>query len=313
MDTYHLRLFVEVARHGSFAEVARLFDADPSSVSRAMASLEDELGSRLLQRSTRRVALTEAGHLYLARVAPVVEELDMAKDQLAATLASPQGNLRMTASVAFGTRCLVPLLPPLRAAFPQLQLDLWLTDDNVDLVAQRIDLAVRLGTQLQVDAVGVKFMRTTYRVCASPSYVAQCRRKKLKLAAPQDLSLHRCLRFSLQDFRTRWRFRALEAQGRAEPDVTQDVIVDGDIVISSALALHQATLQGLGPCLLPNWLIDEDIAAGRLVHLLPGYQATATDFDTGAWLLYPSRSYLPSKTRAVIEFLKQRLGPLDGP
>lgn len=299
MEVQALRLFVEVAGRGSFADVARVFDMDPSSVSRAVAALEEELGSRLLQRSTRRVSLTEAGHLYLSRIAPLVEELDHARDELTAVEAEPQGTLRLTASVAFGKRCLVPLLPDFTRRFPKLRLELVLTDATLDLVSDRIDLAIRLGTNLQVDAVGTRLFETRYRVCAAPRYLDNCRAQDKPLNKPADLAMHRCLRFALPDFRTRWLFK--DASGQVV-----EVYIDGDLTISSALALHDATLLGLGPALLPHWLIDDDIVLGALVDVFPGFRATATDFETGAWLLYPSRSYLPHKVRVTIDFLKQR-------
>jgi DNA-binding transcriptional LysR family regulator len=185
------------------------------------------------------------------------------------------------------------LLPAFRAQFPRLKLELLLSDTNLDLVGERVDLAVRLGPNFDSSLVGVKLCDTRYRVCASRGYLKNCK----PLRQPQDLAAHRCLLFALPEFRTRWLFR--DKRG----EVTQ-VAVDGDLVVSNALALRDCALAGMGPCLLANWLIDEDLAAGRLVDLFPAYRVTATDFETAAWLLYPSRTYLPNKVRATIDFLK---------
>src|SRR4051812_19530434 len=141
MDIDALKTFVSVAQQGSFAAVARDLAVDPSSVSRNIALLEDELGIRLFQRSTRAMALTEAGERYLVQVAPLIEELDRARD-VTALKVDPAGMVRLTASVAFGQMCLVPLLPALRETYPKLQFEMVLTDANLDLVTERIDIAL---------------------------------------------------------------------------------------------------------------------------------------------------------------------------
>lgn len=295
MNLENLRIFVAVARQGCFATVARNYDMDPSSVSRAIASLESELGVRLFQRSTRRMALTEAGDIYFDRIEAVVDELDHAGDEARAANAGPVGTLRLTASVTFGCKCLVPLLPQFRALFPKLKLELLLTDTNLDLVSERVDLAVRLGPQGESGLISIKLFDTHYRVCASPDY----RLQQKHLQVPDDLRTHRCLLFTLPNFQSRWLFYDRDG-------LISEVCVDGDIVISSALALRDCALAGMGPALLADWLVDEDLAEGRLVDLFPDYQVTATNFKTAAWLLYPSRAYLADKVRVTIGFLQQQ-------
>ena len=295
METDQLRLFVEVARSGNFSAVAKGRAIDPSKVSRVIAALESELGVRLFQRTTRRVALTEAGDLYMHRVEPLLNDLDHAREEILEVSGGPKGTLRLTTSVAFGRQCLVPLLPKFRAQFPQLKLELLLSDTNLDLVGERVDLAVRLGPSFDSSLVGVKLCDTRYRVCASPGYMKKCK----PLRHPHDLTGHRCLLVALPEFRTRWLFRNQAGE-------VSEVAVDGDLVVSNPLALRDCALAGMGPCLLADWLIDEDIAAGRLINLFPRHRVTATDFQTAAWLLYPSRTYLPNKVRATIDFLKRQ-------
>jgi DNA-binding transcriptional LysR family regulator len=305
MDLTSLRLFVEVARRGGFAPVARDFDLDPSAVSRSVAALEDELGLRLFQRTTRRVALTEAGERYFAHVLPILEALERARDEAHEVSDEATGTLRMTASVGFGQACLVPLLSAFRTRHPKLTVELLLTDANLDLVRERIDLAIRLGPQVDADFVGQRLFESRYRVCASPDYM----HRRGRPASPEALSDHDCLRFALPDFRTRWRFRENEAEKGRNDTSAGDVLevpIHGSLMISSALALRQCAIDGLGPALLADWLIGGDIAAGRLIDLFPRHRVTATDFDTGAWLLYPSRHYVPAKTRAMIAMLRER-------
>ncbi|WP_414562255.1 MULTISPECIES: LysR substrate-binding domain-containing protein [unclassified Anabaena] len=295
MDLNNLRIFIEVARSGSFAAVARNRNIDPSSVSRAIAALEHELGLRLFQRSTRRIALSEAGNLYFGRIEALVDELDHARDEALAVSASPVGTLRLTASVAFGHKCIVPLLPEFRALFPDLKLELLLSDTILDLVSERIDLAVRLGPSIDIGMFGIKLFNTRYRVCVSPTYLKQAQ----PLHVPDDLRNHKCLLFTLPNFRSRWLFR--DRNG-----MVNEVPIDGDVVISNALTLRDCAIAGMGPVLLANWLIDKDITQGQLIDVFPNYYVTATDFETAVWLLYPSRVYLPNKVRTMVDFLRRK-------
>ena len=285
MDIKTLELFAAVARRGSFAAVARELDVDPSSISRAISELEAELGLRLFQRTTRSMALTEAGDLYLGRVEPLIEELGHARDAASQISGAPHGLLRVTASVTFGQMRLLPLLPAFRALFPDLKIEFLFTDENVNLVSERMDVAIRLGP---VD--------THYRVVASPSYLGA----HPPLKVPLDLQRHRALLFTLRAYRTTWLFR--NEEGREE-----SVPIAGDITLAPAGSLLAAARLGLGPALLPNWLVDDAIAMGHLVDLFPRHRVTATTFETAAWLVYPSRSYLPSKVRVFADFLKESL------
>lgn len=293
MNTEDMALFVEIARQGSFAAAARARGVDPSSVSRAISTLEARLGVRLFQRSTRRLALTEAGARCLARVAPLLEELEDAIAATRDTGTRPRGILRLTASVAFGQQVVVPLLGRFRDSFPQVGVECLFTDANLDLVGERIDLAIRLAPAVGGDLVVSKLMDTRYLVVAAPAYLAAAP----ALEAPEDLARHRALRFPFADYRSRWLFRDAAGAVTEQP-------VDGDLVLAPAGAIRDAAVGGLGPALLPDWLVREDLAAGRLARCLPAWDVTATRFDTAAWLAYPSRSHLPAKTRAMIGFLR---------
>ena len=302
MDIDDLRLFVDVARLEGFSAAARARNADPSAISRSIAALEDSIGVRLLHRTTRQVTLTEAGELFFARVAPLVDDFDATCDEARSIASGPTGTLRMTASNAFGPTCIAPLLPEFHALYPRLRLELVLSDDNLDLVADRIDLAVRLGLPTDTSLARVKLFDTHYRVCVAPSYLARAP----ALKSPADLAQHRALLFPFGDFRSRWTFQSA-ADGSAET-----VAVDGDLITASALTLKGCAIAALGPTLLPHWLVDEDIAAGRLINAFPGYRVSATSFETAAWILYPTRSYLPGKVKAMADFLRSRLRHLGG-
>lgn len=296
MDIDALRTVALVAQQGSFASAARVLGMDPSSVSRAVANVEASLGLRLFQRNTRVLRITEEGDIYLRRIRPLLDELDHAREEASHVRSTPSGVLKFTASVAFAHECIVPHLGAFGRLFPEITVELLPSDATLDIAAEGIDLAVRLATAPEGDLVTTRLLRTRYLVCASPDYVAQAGMP----ADPRALSDLDCLRFALPAYRTRWRFRT-------SGEELIDVPVRGRLVISNALSLREAAREGLGPALLADWLVARDLEAGRLVSLFPDYECTATSFDTGAWALYPSRSYLPRKVRVMIDFLRARL------
>ncbi|MFT7562300.1 MAG: DNA-binding transcriptional LysR family regulator [Flavobacteriales bacterium] len=295
MDLNQLRCFVDVANMGNFAAVAVKRDRDPSIISRAISGLEKELGFQLFRRTTRRLALTESGAKYLQRILPLLDEFSAAHDEALGLSAEPKGLVRLTASTAFGHTCLLPLVEPFMQYYPQLQLELLLSDSALDLIENGIDLACRLTPHFSSDMVGYKLFDTRYRVCASPSYLERYG----ALSKPEDLLDRECLVFNLPKYRSKWIFRD-KAQSFELP-------IKSKLIISSALSLREAALQGLGPCLLADWLVDKDIESGALCDVFPSHQVSASDFETAAWLLYPSRHYLPYKTRVLIDFLKENL------
>ncbi len=309
MNLDQLSTFIHVARLGSFAAVARSQGVDPSVVSRIISTLESALGFRLFQRTTRTLALTEAGQTYLTRIAPLVDELLLAHEDAQAVTQQITGHLRITCSVSFGQVCVVPLLAAFRQRYPQIKLELLLTDALVDLVAERVDVALRLAPHFDSGYVGQILRPTQYRVVASPHYLATHQHPQ----HPNELSEHGCAVFPLQHYRTHWHFRLRNSVDSADVDeqITPllDVPIQDSIIISNALALRQVALDGLAPALLADWLVDEDIRTGRLVHVLPEYDVTATDFATAVWLLYPSRQYVPLKVRLFMDYLKEQLAP----
>jgi DNA-binding transcriptional LysR family regulator len=298
MNTVDLDTLMAVIRFGSFAAAARELNVDPSSVSRTVAALEEELGTRLFQRSTRQLAVTEAGAMFAQRLAPLLEELQEIRHAARDSTTRVHGTLRATVSNAFGLQRIVPLLPYFSREHPALDIDLILTDEIVDLVAERIDVAVRLGTLHDSSLVAVPLLKTRYRVVASPEWV---RRRGSAPEAPQDLQNCDCLSFSMPGFRDRWFFRSLDDGARFGVNVKPRVLM------TNGLALREVTLGGLGASLLPDWLVGEDLAAGRLVDLFPRHHVAVGDAPTGAWLVYPSRTYVPAKVRAFIDFVRRAI------
>ncbi len=296
MNTESLRIVILVAEQGSLAGAARVLSRDPSFVSRAVAAVEAELGLRLFERGTRHLSISEAGAAYLARIGPLLDQLDAARDDAVAESRAPAGLMRVTASVAYACEVLTPLLPAYRAAFPGIKLELIPSDDMLDLRANRIDLALRLTDAPVGDLIRTRLRSTRYRVVASPTWLETL----VPPEKPSDLAALDCLRFALPEYRGRWIFRDRVGEVTTVP-------VGGSLVIGNAMCLRQAARDGLGPALLADWLIADDLNAGRLVALLDDYDVTATSFETAVWALYPSRDHLPRKVRATIDFLRSEL------
>ena len=301
MDSTTLRLFVEVMQAQSFATVARHHNLDPSSVSRAIAKLEAELEFKLFHRSTRKLSPTEAGTIYFERIAPLIDELESARQMALDISQQPQGKVRVTASPVFAEQQIVPLLPEFAQQYPAISLELILTDAYLDLIAERIDIAVRLGT-LQDSSYRVQHVRTMeFFICASPAYLNQYGYPQ----TPQAIAQHNCLLFPRTGYRLDWLLQ--DAAGK----ITQ-VAIHGNYLLTNSMAIKQCAIAGMGLALLPDWLIQSDIQSGRLVRLFAQYQVSTTNDSSSIWLLYPSREYLPLKTRVFMGYLAKQLKQLTG-
>jgi DNA-binding transcriptional LysR family regulator len=301
MDLQALEILLEVVKKRSFAEVARSRSMAGSSVSRIVAGLETELGVRLLQRSTRQVAPTEAGEAFTVAVAPLIEELHRARALAADAEDRPRGTLRITVSPTFAQLNVVPLLPEFCRRHPDLAIDLRTTDAVVDLVANQIDVAIRQGDLPDSSLIAHRLCPMVYACCASPAYVEAHGHPQ----HPAELTRHRCLRYPVRGFSARWLFR-LRASAAGEPTETIPVAIDAPYTLSNGLAIRDCAIHGMGVALLPRFNVAEALRDGRLVELLSDYQATASTFDTSAWLLYPSRTYLPLKVRVFRDYLLER-------
>jgi len=195
-----------------------------------------------------------------------------------------------------------PLLPAFTAAFPDVGIDLLLSDAVIDIVAERIDVAIRLGRRSDSTLissstlVSSQLLPVAYHVCASPHYLS----RHGPLQRPDDLTQRECLLLPYAGFRSRWIFRNKQGE-------LTEIPVKGRVVISTAAAVLQCAVAGMGPTLLPRWLIEGELRSSALVDVFPDYDVTATDFDTAIWLLYPSRTYVPRKVRAFADFVKQEI------
>lgn len=299
MEIAQLKAFVEVVRQGSFSAAARRLDLDPSAVTRAIAALEATLQARLFNRTTRRLALTEAGTAFFEQAVPALEQLDQAVDE-ARSSTEATGLVRITAATAFGQHVLLPVLPELHRLHPGIEIELQVTEAVLDLLKGETDIALRLGSSADPSLVGLPLRAVRYGVYASPAYLKANGRPR----RPEDLAVVDCLRFAQTSYRSAWTFRAQDGS-------VDTVMVKGWLSATSATAIHRAALDGLGPVLLANLLAQEDVAQGRLVNLFPQHEVSAGDLPTSVWLLYASRAFVPRRVRAVVEFLRERLGEVE--
>jgi DNA-binding transcriptional LysR family regulator len=296
MDLESLRIFVNSVKLGSFAAVARQMELDPSTVSRSITNLEAELGFRLLQRTTRMLAPTEAGSVYFERVQGLIETFDIAGQEAQDLVNQPQGNLRVAACTSFGPRVLVPLLPKLMELYPDLTIELLLADHQIDIIKEEIDLSIRFGLKPTGDFVSAQLTPRRFHICASPNFI----QKHGSPLQPDDIRGLDSIVFRMPGQTSKWKFREKNGDVR-------EVMVSGKIITSHGLTMTAAAVSGLGVAILPDWLCANELESGTLIDLFPRFDCTPTEFDTAAWLMYPSRRYLPLKVRKFIDFLRTEI------
>jgi DNA-binding transcriptional LysR family regulator len=287
-------LFARVVDTGSFSAAARALKQTPSAVSRQIRHLEDRVGLRLLTRTQHGITLTDEGRAFHERCALVAADVAETEALLSGLGGRPQGTLRVVATVAFGKAQLMPILPGFLDLCPELRVELELTDRTVRLGGENVDIAIRFTEQVDDPEVIVRKLAPNRRVlCAAPSYVARNGRPE----TPQDLAAHNCLRLSTV---ASWNDWHLVASGDPPP------VLGGNFEANSADAIYHAALAGLGIARLSTYLVGEDLRAGRLVRLLPGYAQE----DASIVAIYRERRNLSPKIRAFLDHLVEHFAPV---
>jgi len=297
LDLNDIAMFVQVVRHGSFAGAARRLGLPPNTVSRRVQQLEAQLGTRLMQRSTRKLTLTSAGQAFHERCAGAVDGLVEAGQQLITGSQQPSGLVRVAATADFFDFFPMEWVADFLAAHPLVRIDFVLSDARADLIAEQIDIAFRGGALPDSGYVGRQLLGArTDGMVASPAYIAA----RGAPASLQDLANHDCVTSPHPSGRTLWR---LAGPGGAE----EEVQVAGRFSGNTAQALRKAALAGLGVALLPPTMARLDLEAGRLVPVLPQYQRTGQ----GLSVLYPSRKHLPLAVSAFIAMVMEKLSTVE--
>ncbi|CAA7623234.1 LysR family transcriptional regulator [Magnetospirillum sp. SS-4] len=288
-----LQAFVRVAESGSFSEAARRLGLSKSMVSRQVSALEADLGVRLLHRTTRSLSPTEAGRAYLERCQRILADLDEANLLVSRLQAVPRGSLRVTAPLSFGTGHLAAALPDFLERYPEIELDMNMTDRYVDLVDEGWDVAVRIGRLADSSLIARRLAPIRRVVCAAPAYLERHGVPR----TPTELSGHDCLSHSAVN-PWEWRFATpdgplppVEIRGRFHAD-------NGDVLRVMALA-------GQGLTFLPTFFVGDDIRAGRLVPVLEEF----VPLDVALHAVYPHNRHLSPKVRAFVNHLAETFGP----
>ncbi len=296
-DLNDIALFVQVVRCGSFAEAARHAGMPPNTVSRRIQQLEARLGTRLLQRSTRKLSLTPAGQDFHERCAGGIDGLIEAGQALMLGSREPSGRVRVAAPADIFDFFPMEWITYFLQAYPRVQLEFVLSDARADLIAEQIDIAFRGGPLPDSGYVGRQLVRTLGdNLVASPAYLAE----HGVPATLADLGQYDCLAPAQPGGRARWRLHG--------PQGAEEVQVSGRFKANTAQALRKAAVAGLGIALLPHMMVLPDIQAERLVTVLPQYQ----QMSHGLSVLYPSRRHLPAAVSAFIDFVVERLGEVSG-
>ena len=288
-----MRIFVSVVQNGSLSAAGRQLGLSPASVSRHMSGLETSLGCRLINRTSRKLTLTEAGELYFAKVEQILHQVAEANDSVAQLQSMPRGTLRVHSRMLVGHLYVVPALPTFLAQNPEVKVDLLLSNRVVDLVEQNIDIDIRIGKLLDSSLVAKKLAVSERILCAAPGYLHQ----RPAIRKPSDLAAHNCLTYRINLGRTVWRFLN-------RSNVLEEIPVAGNLQSDNGQALLAATRAGVGVSLMPDWAIRDDIASGRLQRLLANYRISHIEFDNGVYAVYQQSRNLAAKVRAFLDFLE---------
>lgn len=298
-----LKAFVAVAETRGFSKAARRLGLATSSVTRMADALESSLGTALLTRSTRQVTLTDAGQAYLDQVSRVLNELDEADDSVADVGAEPAGPMRVSMPVTWARLRAGAHIADFLKAHPRITLDLIVTDTMLDLASERIDVALRIGSPSATPHLVVRRLAEHHRfLVASPDYLARTGTP----VCPDDLTRHECLRFDYQQGLQRWHF---VQPGRDSAAVE----VDGRLCANSGDVLREAALSGLGVALLPQWLVDDDVCAGRLQRLLKDWRVNPLQDNVCVYAAYLPNRRRSRKVQALLSFLQECIASTEQP
>ncbi|MFZ1427977.1 MAG: LysR family transcriptional regulator [Geminicoccaceae bacterium] len=283
-------VFVTVVGRGSFTRAADTLDTSPANVTRYISELESHLGTRLLNRTSRKLSLTESGQALYERCRSILDDVAEAEALAASTTVQPRGRLRINAPLSFGILHLAPLWPKFMERYPAVELEVVLIDRVVDIVEEGFDLAIRISRSGSASHVARKLATSRNVVCAAPAYLTRHGNPTI----PADLTKHVCIGYTYAHMEDEWQFTDDAGMAHVVKVSCAMRTNNGDTVRAAALA-------GKGVIWQPTFLIGEDLRQGRLVPLLPGYRLP--DIDVLA--LFPSRRHLSAKVRVMVDFLAE--------
>jgi DNA-binding transcriptional LysR family regulator len=286
-----MEVFVRVVDQGSFASAARQMGLSRAMVSKHIQALEERLGARLLNRTTRRVSLTEVGTAYYERCQTVLTDVEEAERVVGDLHHAPRGVLKVNAPMSFGAQHLAEALTAFKAEYPEVTIDLSLNDRIVDLVEEGYDVAIRIGELADSSLIAKRLTVCRRVLCASPAYL----RKHGEPKQLRDLAKHNCLLYTLSPKLNDWRFLAPDGTGHS-------VRVNGSLHANNGDVLRLAALGGHGIILQPTFIVGDDLNNGSLVPILGDYMPGEINIH----LVYPHNRYLTAKVRSFIDFIADR-------
>lgn len=289
MDTLDgMKTVIAVVETGSFTAAGERLGISKALVSKYVGAVEDHLGARLFNRSTRRLAITEAGKHYYDRIIPLLDEYNELVENVAGEEATPRGILRISAPVTFGESSLCPLLPQLTKRFPELSIDLQLTDRKIDMLQEGIDVVIRIGGVDDSNLIARKIKQFPLIMCASPDYLARVDCPK----TPADLEQH-CIVID-SNFRIGKTWPLIDSNGK-----THIANVVSRLAVNSPRAVTEITVNGGGIALIPEFVCTEQLNSGELVPIMQDYST----LEFTMFAIYPHRRYVAKKVRSFVEFL----------
>lgn len=287
-----IAVFVRVVESGSFTAAADRLEMSKSVVSKQVSRLEERLGARLLNRTTRRLSLTEAGQVFYERSRRGLLELEDAELEVSRLQGAPRGRLRLNAPMSFGILHLAPALADFLARYPQLTIEMDLDDRKVGLVEEGFDLAVRISDLPDSSLVVRRIAACRHVVCATPDYLQRHGTPR----HPGELGEHNVITYRYQESAKEWHFLGHDGE-------QVSVSVAGSLEVNNALALREAVLKGLGITRTPTFVVGPDLKAQRLVPLLSDYRAP----ELSIYAVFPQRQYMSPKVRAFVDYLAERI------
>lgn len=284
--------FLAAVEHGGFTAASQALGRDGSILSRRVTALEKRLGVRLMERTTRRLALTEAGEAFHQRMRGTLQALQEIEQDTAAAATGVRGTLRIALPATFGRMWVAPILPAFLATYPDLVVETAFEDRYVDLVAESFDVAVRIGTLTDSRLVARRLAPSRRLLCASPAYL-QAHGTPVR---PADLAQHACLGFSRLASHPLWHLR--------DGDKATAIRIAGPLVTDDAQSLVQAAVSGAGIAMVSDWLAGPELCSGRLVPVLPDHPV---ENNETIYLVHPSARLVPAKTRAFSDWMTLQL------
>jgi len=289
-----MQAFVRVVEAGSFVRAAERLEWSTSSLSRLIADLEEHLGARLLNRTTRRLSLTESGQAFYERSVQLLNDLEEAEALAGQTVAAPRGTIRLTCSYNVATHRLAPAIASFVARYPQVRFDVTVAERIVDLVDEGFDLSIRIGRVGSEQLVARKLGETMLVVCAAPAYID----RRGAPVQPDDLAAHDTLTYAYAPNARTWQL--FDAAG-----LMHEVRAGGSLHANNGDMLIAAAVAGLGIVCEPDFLVGAELQSGRLLPLLPGYVGRRADI----WAVYPSRRHLSVKVRLFVDHVAALFRP----